>query len=167
MLTEDERKARHREAARKYRVANPDKVRATKRKYRDVNLERIRERSRSWMGENREWVRAYYKQKRIENPAKARAGYVAAKANRRGKSDGTMTSSFISLIKNIKICNYCLSPITGATHVEHIIPLSRGGLHSVHNITASCGPCNLKKHTSLWPVEVFPHILSWISASMC
>jgi hypothetical protein len=30
-------------------------------------------------------------------------------------------------------------------HVDHMLPLSRGGDHSLDNLTASCGNCNLEK----------------------
>jgi 5-methylcytosine-specific restriction endonuclease McrA len=32
-------------------------------------------------------------------------------------------------------------------HVDHMIPLSRGGDHNINNLVPSCGPCNMKKLT--------------------
>lgn len=31
-------------------------------------------------------------------------------------------------------------------HVDHMIPLSRGGDHNINNLVPSCGACNLSKH---------------------
>jgi 5-methylcytosine-specific restriction endonuclease McrA len=30
-------------------------------------------------------------------------------------------------------------------HIDHIIPLSRGGRHSIGNLAPACAACNLKK----------------------
>ncbi len=34
-------------------------------------------------------------------------------------------------------------------HLDHIIPLSRGGSHSADNVGVACGYCNLRKHDTL------------------
>ncbi len=41
-------------------------------------------------------------------------------------------------------CNKMFSPM--ACHTDHIIPLSKGGPHSIDNLCISCGPCNNAKH---------------------
>lgn len=46
------------------------------------------------------------------------------------------------------ICAYCQQPTT-EWHMEHVIPLSRGGRHAIGNIAATCPACNLSKHNSL------------------
>ena len=44
-------------------------------------------------------------------------------------------------------CFYCdrLAPLT----MEHVIPLVRGGKHSIGNVVAACGPCNSSKNDFL------------------
>jgi 5-methylcytosine-specific restriction endonuclease McrA len=43
-------------------------------------------------------------------------------------------------------CQYC-----GATaeNIDHVVPKSRGGLHSWENVVASCRPCNARKRDHL------------------
>lgn len=41
------------------------------------------------------------------------------------------------------ICSYCGGK---AKHVDHIVPLSRGGSNEEDNLVASCQPCNNKKY---------------------
>jgi 5-methylcytosine-specific restriction endonuclease McrA len=41
-----------------------------------------------------------------------------------------------------KKCVYCGSP---AEHIDHIIPLSKGGLHILVNLQPTCGRCNKAK----------------------
>lgn len=61
------------------------------------------------------------------------------------------------------ICQLCFDPIDPNTphklengqnnpwylHIDHVIPLSRGGDHSYANVQASHATCNLRKHNSL------------------
>lgn len=44
-------------------------------------------------------------------------------------------------------CAYCLS--SGPLQVEHVIPLSRGGLHCASNIVPACAACNNSKGSKL------------------
>lgn len=39
-------------------------------------------------------------------------------------------------------CQYCGA---AAENIDHVIPRSRGGLHSWDNVVASCRPCNARK----------------------
>lgn len=43
-------------------------------------------------------------------------------------------------------CLYC-GEVLKDYHLEHKIPLSRGGLHDDANLCLSCAGCNLRKHT--------------------
>lgn len=47
-------------------------------------------------------------------------------------------------------CQYCGSP---AENVDHVVPRSRGGLHTWDNVVAACKPCNTRKENRL-PHEV-------------
>lgn len=49
-------------------------------------------------------------------------------------------------------CANCLSSIRGGYHVDHIVPLARGGTNDRYNIQLLCPPCNIKK-SSLDPVD--------------
>lgn len=41
-------------------------------------------------------------------------------------------------------CYYCgsVKPLT----MDHVVPVSRGGQHSIGNLLPACGPCNATKH---------------------
>lgn len=47
-------------------------------------------------------------------------------------------------------CQYCGST---AESIDHVVPRSRGGLHSWDNVVAACRPCNTRKEDRL-PHEV-------------
>lgn len=45
-------------------------------------------------------------------------------------------------------CEYCQAPqqvFNGPLHVEHIVPLARGGAGDLTNLALSCSTCNLAK----------------------
>lgn len=47
-------------------------------------------------------------------------------------------------------CYYCTQKVKwGDHHIEHVIPLSRGGSNDISNIVISCAPCNLSKGSKL------------------
>lgn len=41
-------------------------------------------------------------------------------------------------------CAYCGA--TGDLHMDHVVPLSRGGTHTIGNVVPACPSCNLSKH---------------------
>lgn len=46
-------------------------------------------------------------------------------------------------------CAYCKCDLRGAGHQDHIIPVSKGGLHTPANIVWACERCNLQKGSKL------------------
>ena len=48
-------------------------------------------------------------------------------------------------------CAYCQKKFKKLT-MDHVIPLSKGGAHTMSNIVPSCQSCNFHKHTSPPPV---------------
>jgi len=54
-------------------------------------------------------------------------------------------------------CQYCgrrgarrLGPGGEPWHIDHIVPVARGGKTTPENLTLACKRCNLKKGTELW-----------------
>lgn len=61
-------------------------------------------------------------------------------------SDGSVTKDFIEKVYSLTICYYCKeeTPRKFRT-LEHKLPLIKGGLHSIDNITMACFVCNSTK----------------------
>jgi len=52
--------------------------------------------------------------------------------------------------KEFARCYYCRERFrTTKIHFDHIVPLAKGGQHSLGNICVSCASCNLRKGTNL------------------
>ena len=90
---------------------------------------------------------------------KAKIGRKKSKADRRVIEAGLerIVKGIIKKIcdKNIKkhgvlTCVYCGEPCEEFWHLEHKIPLSRGGTNAIDNLAISCPSCNLSKATKTY-----------------
>ncbi len=143
---------------KKYTAKNRNIINARIKKRRAENPEKARA---TWRQENRnrylkdpEKIRARNKQWDKDNPEKARERQRSAKHRRRALERANTIKNFtkkewldkINLYQNR--CAYC--DIGLYEHMDHVIPLSRGGAHSLDNIVPACQRCNLKKGTQIW-----------------
>lgn len=61
-------------------------------------------------------------------------------------SDGTVTDEILKALYEQVICCWCKDNVAPKQRtLEHIVELSQGGLHSIHNITMACFSCNSKR----------------------
>lgn len=70
------------------------------------------------------------------------------------------------LIEQRGRCAYCLLELDESYHVDHIVPLSRGGSDGVENICLTCPSCNCSKGNRLLCLEWIPLSIG-ISLSYC
>lgn len=141
----------------KNRAAMLEQHRAwNKEHYKEYYLksrDRILERHRLFYLKNRDKILAYVKQHAKENPHIG----IKCHAVRRLRIEATIENEtaiadFIKLIRNSKwvYCYYCDKRISGKkAHIDHMVPLARGGSHRPDNLCASCAHCNQTKHAKL------------------
>ena len=122
---------------REWTVNNRDKRRALDARFRANNRSAQSERAKDYRKRNPE-VRKNWS---IRNPDRQAAIYVKRSFAKRG---GIRYSISIQELAKLyaKLCAYCGAP---SEHIDHIIPLSRGGRHSIGNLTGACKSCNLSK----------------------
>jgi len=173
----EENRERKLERDRKYREENREKLRERDHKYYEKNRENRRKRDRKYYEENREeklkhnreYYRKYYEENREKvrdgqrkyrknNPEKIRA----KRANRRALEHKVTVGDLTAIARvydlatngNRVRCYLCGKAIPKAQrHVDHIMPLSKGGLHTASNLAIACAKCNLSKGAKL-PEEV-------------
>jgi 5-methylcytosine-specific restriction endonuclease McrA len=153
-----------REKTRRWRKANPEKVkeigrRADKKRYvikrkydkywRNKNPKRVREYKLRDKEKHAERIRNYMIQWWKEHPEKRRIYEHNRKARKR-ENGGTLTFGELNEQFELQegLCFYCGRLLDdNSTHIDHRVPISRGGSNSIENIALSCPSCNLKKHT--------------------
>lgn len=139
--------------------------------YRDLN--RTPDRAaylRAWREANRDRIRAYAREQqaryRAEHPDAAREWWASNptkhrlyQAERRFRQDdgpGVSERDWQRLVRRYDSrCAYC--DVRCDPHMDHVIPLKRGGRHGIGNVLPACVSCNSSKGARLlypWRVSV-------------
>jgi 5-methylcytosine-specific restriction endonuclease McrA len=137
-------------AAKAWARANKERRNAAQRARVAANQEAVREWMAQWYLQNKERVSEAGKAWRKANPDKIRA----KTARRRAwltKSQTNFTAADVLRLyeEQSGLCRYCFVQLGHDYHVDHVIPLSRGGSNGPENICLSCPSCNLKKAARL------------------
>lgn len=171
---EERYRAKHREELRQRDQqrywANPERYREKSRRERQVSPECAQQAVLKWRGKNRnryeqikrECDRDYYERNREsilernrdwcqQNPERVRAKSTRAARKRRAHIAGAVgehKDADIQVKFQLQggLCYYCKRPLS-TYHVEHKIPLSRGGSNWPANLCCACPECNWTKGT--------------------
>lgn len=122
-----------------WRAANPDKVKAMNAARRAANPELARQQSREWFAQNPDKRAAYEQNRRAKKRATG------------GKLSPNIKQKLYKLQRGT--CPCCRSHFRSEEmHLDHVMPLARGGEHTDDNMQLLCQPCNQSKY-SKHPVE--------------
>jgi 5-methylcytosine-specific restriction endonuclease McrA len=148
-----EYRERRNATTRVYKRENAEKVKASAIAYRARNRARRTDYNRSWFAEHDGYVQRYGKDWRAQHPEKGRL-YKARRRARLLAAEGTHTTAdILAQLKRQKgrcyyaACGHC--KLGDAYHLEHVIPLSRGGRNDPSNLVLACPKCNLSKNDKL------------------
>ena len=147
-----------------WKKQNRARINARQRERRKVTQERDKEWRIAWNKKNPERqiaasARFYAKNAEVRrakslewhyaNPEKASAQRSRRRA-RKLSAEGTHTAEDIQRIGDAQKwkCHWCGKPTKRKYHVDHIVPLSKGGSNWPSNLAITCGYCNLSKHDS-------------------
>jgi hypothetical protein len=130
---------------REYDLKNKEKIATRSKKYRDNNKEKVLSLQKDWRDRNPDAV-LFHSRNRVSRK-RANGGFVS-------KEDLQEIMGEQSFL-----CVACFSDLRKATpHLDHIMPLSKGGTHTKDNIQFLCAPCNLSKHAKHpldWIIEIY------------
>ena len=132
--------------ASEWYYANVEKKAVYDKEYRNNNKERKRVNSRQWYANNLD-----------------RARLQAKNAGQRRKARKRANGVFYILPKHLtklysSKCIYCGS--SENIQADHVIPVSRGGVHGIGNLVSACASCNLSKRDKtimewrLWKIKI-------------
>lgn len=140
---------KHKESFDRYIEKNRRKVLDAKKKKREENIEEYLERERIWRSQRREELAEKSRKWRRENPEKRRVIDRNKKIRRRG-ADGFHTLEDVErlLVSQKFKCAECGKSVKKEHHVDHIMPLSKGGSNWPSNLQILCPACNMEKHAT-------------------
>lgn len=145
-------------------IKDPEKKRAADAAYYQANAAMIRQRSAAYYASTREKGkvdRRRYRKGNLEQLRQYDAARYAAdpkpwklraalrKARKRG-AEGSYTAADVRRIEKQQKgrCAYCRTKLDSGRHIDHILPLSKGGSNWPANIQLLCAPCNLSKQAA-------------------
>jgi 5-methylcytosine-specific restriction endonuclease McrA len=138
---------------KEYYAENKEKISSRDKAYRQKNSEHILKRVKSYAAKYPERVRAYKKKYDDKNKDEARIRVKSRRAVIAGCTvDERGVKRFYETARNTYSvsCYWCQTLVRGQDcHIDHIIPLSKGGKHAVENLCTSCCSCNQKKSGKL------------------
>jgi len=166
------------QSSKEYYLQNVEAINARKRAYnashhgmktrpaKDRSIEDIRtasEKRKEYYQKNKQRILANCKAYRERNPEKVRLMLRECRHRRRAiehSAEGSHTKEDILLqYKSQKgKCWWCGIELNDVYHVDHLVPLSRGGTDNPNNLVVTCQFCNLSKKDKLpqdWAKRLF------------
>lgn len=135
-------------------VSNKDYILKRSKKYYENTRESRLEYFKELYTKNRSLILNRNKLYRVANKEKLSINRRIRKNKRRAlerNASGDHTSIEIEKLYQEQdgFCYWCDRELDSGYHVDHVIPLSRGGTNFIENIVISCPTCNLSKGSKL------------------
>ena len=163
----------NRAQAQARRVADPEKRKASDRAYRERNKDVLRDRHRQWVAANPEKAKAAtqrWRDRKAEhrralsrewlrnNPEKNREYQSRRRARMQG--NGVLEVADKDLRRILMSPCFACGTTVDLT-LDHVIPIKKGGRHSIGNLLPLCGACNRSKQDKFL-VEWLPERREWL-----
>jgi 5-methylcytosine-specific restriction endonuclease McrA len=134
-----------------YHIANKAKIAARKKAYREAHKAKMAAREKAFAAANKvkiaAYQKAYQKAYRVDNKERL-ADIQARRRARKRRGMAEKISRAVVFERDAGICHICGKKVDpNRWHLEHIVPLSKGGEHSYRNVAVSHPECNLSKGT--------------------
>jgi 5-methylcytosine-specific restriction endonuclease McrA len=134
----------HREETAAYRLAHRQERSATDRAYREAHHEEITAYRLAHRKETAVNTRAW----QLANPHKVCNNEAQRRARKTAAFVEPVDRSTVYLRDNGR-CHVCHHKVKAkGWHLDHLIPLSKGGEHSYKNVAVACPACNLKRQNT-------------------
>lgn len=122
------------DSRKQWRKNNQDLILNNRKRYYADNAVTIKQKAKAWQAENPERTKASKAKYAMANPRRQKI-----------KNNGRFIISQKEIMRLYSSpCFYCGS--LEDIHLDHVIPISRGGNDSIGNLVPACKPCNLSKY---------------------
>lgn len=147
----------HLQNRRESNERNKESIKIARKKYYDENREEILRKDKEYYENNRDYALKTMHEYYVSHSDEIKEKAIMRKRTIRGTSDGTVTKDALEKMfeeQNHK-CGYCGQEITkqsnkpNTRHLDHIIPISRGGTNILSNVHWVCPVCNKSKGNRL------------------
>lgn len=135
--------------SREYYLANKERLNASGRAWSRANKKERAAYSREYQLVNKEKIAAISRVYRQANPEVFARAKHKRNAHKAGNEEFTVTAKELRRIRD-SACTHCGT--AGPSHVDHVIPVSKGGRQSIGNLMPLCQPCNTSKRASFYSV---------------
>jgi 5-methylcytosine-specific restriction endonuclease McrA len=127
--------------AKIYRAENKDKKTATDKRWSAANRDKTRAASRRWRERNPEKAKLVRQNNEAKHPFRGRLKQ--QKRRQRIRENGLFLVTQQDAKRLLSgLCFYCGGP---SEHIDHVVPVARGGSHSIGNLVGACQRCNQSK----------------------
>lgn len=128
-------------------VARSQKKKQYDRQYYEENKEYIRKKAGEYNKRTKEYRTQMAKEWARKNPEKRRIISLSYKARRRSQErQGDSTADIREWESGQKkVCYWCGTKCPDDYHVDHYVPLAKGGPHTINNLVIACPTCNFTK----------------------
>jgi len=140
-----------------YYKNNKDRMNFLQKQYYNENKEHLQKMNKKYVENNKETIKKYKKEwnSSIGGKLAKKVCNHIRNSKIRITNDKTITKKSLEnlLLEQNNKCKYCNIDLDFNTafevHLDHVIPISKGGNHSINNVVFSCKSCNLKKHDKI------------------
>lgn len=141
-------------ASAEWRKNNPEKSKAINASAYAKNKDKVKEQSRAYYRANRETCLAKGRVLQKRHYEANKDQYYTRSANRRAAKSGAKGTLSRGIRKALFAaqdgrCVYCRCVLPSSAHLDHIVPLAKGGSHTDENVQLLCPDCNLSKGAKL------------------
>jgi 5-methylcytosine-specific restriction endonuclease McrA len=126
---------------------NADRITSHKKAYYAKNREKVITAAADWAAANPEKRSSVAAKWQKANPEAMSATVHRRRARKAANGVNAVSTQEWATIAAMP-CTACAAP--GPSEVDHIVPIARGGAHTIGNLIPLCRSCNASKNNMLW-----------------